>query len=201
MAEGFAMRLVFLGPPGAGKGTQSERLLRHLRVPHLSTGDMLRAAIAARTSIGILADEYMSAGQLVPDAMILDLVAKRLEEPDCTAGALFDGFPRTLVQAQSFDEYMQERAQPLDVVLELRVPDHIVLERLGGRGRSDDRPEVIGQRLRAYWAQTRPLTDYYSQRGLLERIDGQGSQDDVFGRIRRALEKRRVAQPQCRETA
>lgn len=195
------MRLVFLGPPGAGKGTQSERLLRHLRVPHLSTGDMLRAAIAARTSIGILADEYMSAGQLVPDAMILDLVAKRLEEPDCTAGALFDGFPRTLVQAQSFDEYMQERAQPLDVVLELRVPDHIVLERLGGRGRSDDLPEVIGQRLRAYWAQTRPLTDYYSQRGLLERIDGQGSQDDVFGRIMRALEKRRVAQPRCRETA
>jgi len=201
MAEGFAMRLVFLGPPGAGKGTQSERLLRHLRVPHLSTGDMLRAAIAARTSIGILADEYMSAGQLVPDAMILDLVAKRLEEPDCTAGALFDGFPRTLVQAQSFDEYMQERAQPLDVVLELRVPDHIVLERLGERGRSDDRPEVIGQRLRGYWAQTRPLTEYYSQRGLLEGIDGLGSQDDVFGRIMRALEKRRVAQSRCRETA
>src|SRR5689334_2466247 len=99
------MRLIFLGPPGAGKGTQSERLLRHLRVPHLSTGDMLRAAIAARTSIGILADEYMSAGQLVPDAMILDLVAKRLDEPDCAAGALFDGFPRTLVQAQAFDEY------------------------------------------------------------------------------------------------
>ena len=129
------MRLIFLGPPGAGKGTQSERLLRHLRVPHLSTGDMLRAAIAARTSIGILADEYMSAGQLVPDTMILDLVAKRLEEPDCAVGALFDGFPRTLVQAQAFDEYLQERDHPLDVVLELRVPDEIVIERLGGRGR------------------------------------------------------------------
>jgi adenylate kinase len=195
------MRLIFLGPPGAGKGTQSEKLLRHLRVPHLSTGDMLRAAIAARTSIGILADEYMSAGQLVPDAMILDLVAKRLDEPDCVDGALFDGFPRTLVQAQAFDEYLHERAHPLDVVLELRVPDEVVLERLGGRGRSDDRPEVIAQRLRAYWAQTRPLTEYYSQRGLLEAIDGLGAPDEVFGRIKRSLDKRCGVKPRQRETA
>jgi adenylate kinase len=195
------MRVIFLGPPGAGKGTQSEKLLRHLRVPHLSSGDMLRAAIAARTSIGILADEYMSAGQLVPDAMILDLVAKRLEEPDCAEGALFDGFPRTLVQAQSFDEYLHERDCSLDVVLELRVPDEVVLERLGGRGRSDDRPEVIAQRLRAYWAQTRPLTDYYSQRGLLEAIDGLGAPEEVFGRITRSLESRRGGKPRRRETA
>lgn len=195
------MRLIFLGPPGAGKGTQSEKLLRHLRVPHLSTGEMLRAAIAARTSIGILADEYMSAGQLVPDAMILDLVAKRLDEPDCADGALFDGFPRTLVQAQAFDEYLQERSHPLDVVLELRVPDEVVLERLGGRGRSDDRPDVIAQRLRAYWAQTRPLTEYYSQRGLLEAIDGLGTTDEVFGRIKRSLDKRRGVKPRQRETA
>ena len=195
------MRLIFLGPPGAGKGTQSEKLLRHLRVPHLSTGEMLRAAIAARTSIGVLADEYMSAGQLVPDAMILDLVAKRLDEPDCADGALFDGFPRTLVQAQAFDEYLQERSHPLDVVLELRVPDEVVLERLGGRGRSDDRPDVIAQRLRAYWAQTRPLTEYYSQRGLLETIDGLGTTDEVFGRIKRSLDKRRGVKPRQRETA
>lgn len=195
------MRLIFLGPPGAGKGTQSERLLRHLRVPHLSTGDMLRAAIAARTSLGILADEYMSAGQLVPDAMILDLVAKRLEEPDCATGALFDGFPRTLVQAQAFDEYLQQRDHPLDVVLELRVPDEVVLERLGGRGRNDDRPVVIAERLRAYWAQTRPLTDYYSRRGLLEAIDGLGSPDDVFDRIERALTRRCTTKTSRRETA
>lgn len=195
------MRLIFLGPPGAGKGTQSERLLRHLRVPHLSTGDMLRAAIAARTSIGILADEYMSAGQLVPDAMILDVIAKRLEEPDCASGALFDGFPRTLVQAQAFDEYLRKREHPLDVVLELRVPDEIVIERLGGRGRNDDRPVVIAERLRAYWAQTRPLTDYYTQQGLLETIDGLGSPDDVFGRIERALVRRCTAQAPQRETA
>lgn len=195
------MRLIFLGPPGAGKGTQSERLVRHLRVPHLSTGDMLRAAIAGRTSLGILADEYMSAGQLVPDAMILDLVAKRLEEPDCATGALFDGFPRTLVQAQAFDEYLRERDHPLDAVLELRVPDEIVLERLGGRGRNDDRPAVIAERLRAYWAQTRPLTEYYSQRGLLEAIDGLGSPEDVFGRIERALARRCSAKTLRRETA
>ncbi|MCE9607936.1 MAG: adenylate kinase [Planctomycetia bacterium] len=195
------MRLIFLGPPGAGKGTQSQRLVRYLRVSHLSTGDMLRAAIAARTSVGILAEEYMSAGQLVPDAMILDLVAKRLEEADCAAGALFDGFPRTLGQAQAFDDYLHDRGQPLDVVLELCVPDHVVLERLGGRGRTDDRPEVIAQRLRAYWAQTRPLTEYYSHRGLLESIDGLGSPDEVFGRIKRALDLRSAAKPRQRETA
>jgi adenylate kinase len=184
------MRLIFLGPPGAGKGTQSERLLRYLRIPHLSTGDMLRSAIAGRTPEGARAEEYMSAGQLVPDPIILDLVAARLEKPDCMSGALFDGFPRTLGQAQALDDYLQQHGRPLDLVLELRVPDEAVIKRLSGRGRTDDRPEVIAQRLKAYWSQTRPLTDYYSQRGLLETIDGIGSPDEVFDRIKRAVDKR-----------
>lgn len=192
------MRLIFLGPPGAGKGTQSERLLRYLRIPHLSTGDMLRAAIAARTPAGAKAEEYMSAGQLVPDPIILDMVANRLEQPDCTSGALFDGFPRTLGQAQALDEHLQAHGRPLDLVLELRVPDEIVLQRLGGRGRTDDRPEVIAERLRAYWSQTRPLTDYYSQRGLLEVIDGLGTPDEVFDRIKRVVEMRRSSRTAAR---
>ena len=189
------MRLIFLGPPGAGKGTQSERLLRYLKVPHLSTGDMLRSAIAGRTHAGRMAEEYMSAGRLVPDTIILELVAARLEQPDCAAGALFDGFPRTLGQAQALDEYLQHHGCPLDLVLELCVPDAVVLERLGGRGRTDDRPEVIAQRLKTYWSQTRPLTDYYSQRGLLESIDGLGTPDEVFERIKRVVELRRAAGP------
>lgn len=195
-SEGFSsMRLIFLGPPGAGKGTQSERLLRYLRIPHLSTGDMLRSAIAGRTPEGARAEEYMSAGQLVPDPIILDMVGARLEQPDCAAGALFDGFPRTLGQAQALDEYLQAHGRPLDLVLELRVPDETVIQRLSGRGRTDDRPEVIAQRLRAYWSQTRPLTDYYTQRGLLETIDGIGSPDVVFDRIKHAVDKRRGSGP------
>lgn len=195
------MRLIFLGPPGAGKGTQSERLLRYLKIPHLSTGDMLRAAIAARTAAGARAEEYMSAGQLVPDPIILDMVAQRLEQPDCVSGALFDGFPRTLGQAQALDDQLQQDGRPLDVVLELRVPDEVVLQRLGGRGRTDDRPEVIAERLRAYWSQTRPLTDYYSQRGLLETIDGLGTPDEVFERIKRVVDMRRGSRTKKRPTS
>jgi adenylate kinase len=194
------MRLILLGPPGAGKGTQSERLLAHLRIPHLSTGDMLRAAIAARTPVGILAETYMSAGQLVPDPIILDLVGERLDEPDCRAGALFDGFPRTLGQAQALDDYLQAQSRPIDMVIELRVPDEVVIKRLAGRGRDDDRPDVIAERLKGYWAITRPLTDYYSQRGLLEQIDGLGSPDQVFDRILGALNLRRGATPRRRAT-
>jgi adenylate kinase len=194
------MRLILLGPPGAGKGTQSQRLIAHLRIPHLSTGDMLRAAIAARTSIGILAEEYMSAGQLVPDPIILDLISARLDEPDCRIGALFDGFPRTLGQAQALDDHLHADGRPIDMVIELRVPDEVVIKRLAGRGRDDDRPDVIAERLKGYWAVTRPLTDYYSQRGLLEQIDGLGTPDQVFDRILGALNLRRGATPRRRAT-
>ena len=194
------MRLILLGPPGAGKGTQSERLLAYLRIPHLSTGDMLRAAIAARTPVGLLAENYMSAGQLVPDPTILDLVGERLDQSDCRAGALFDGFPRTLGQAQALDDYLQAQGRPIDMVIELRVPDEVVIQRLAGRGRDDDRPDVIAERLKGYWAITRPLTDYYSQRGLLEQIDGLGSPDQVFDRILGALNLRRGARPRRRAT-
>lgn len=187
------MRLIFVGPPGAGKGTQSQRLLQYLRIPHISTGDMLRQALAQGTQEGKTAEQFMSKGQLVPDDVILSLIKKRLNDPDCDAGALFDGFPRTLPQAEALSVMLIEHGTPLDLVLELRVPDVEVIKRLTSRGRNDDRAEVVKERLNAYWQQTRPLLDYYGAQGLVQVIDGTGSPDDVFRRIQGKLaEPRKV---------
>jgi adenylate kinase len=185
------MRLILLGPPGAGKGTQAARLLGYLHVPHLSTGDMLRTAVAAQTPLGVEAESYLKAGRLVPDPLIIDLIGHRLKQPDCRGGALFDGFPRTLAQAQALDRYLDEHGRPLDLVLDLRVPDDVVMRRLSGRGRHDDAPETVAERLVLHRSQTGPLTDYYSRRGLLETIDGVGTPDEVFERIRRVIDQRR----------
>lgn len=192
------MRVIFMGPPGAGKGTQAQRLTRYLGVPHLSTGEMLRAAIAGRTAAGCSAEQYMRQGQLVPDPIILDLVADRLAQPDCRAGALFDGFPRTLGQARALDEYLAGHESQLDLVLELLVTDELVLSRLRQRQRADDDPQVIAERLRSYRTITRPLVDYYRQHGVYEAVDGAGTPDEVFERIRSVVERRRVAATEAR---
>ncbi|MDO4573799.1 MAG: adenylate kinase [Planctomycetia bacterium] len=182
------MRLVFIGPPGAGKGTQAEFLIKKYHPAHLSTGDMLRAARDAGTEVGLKANEYMSTGQLVPDQVIVDIIKERLAQPDCSEGFLLDGFPRTIAQAEALDEMLKAAGTPLDVVLELRVPEEELFTRLAGRGRADDTPEAIKTRLVGYRNQTSPLLDYYGKKGLLKTIDGLGTVEEIFARIEKELD-------------
>ncbi|MDR3111124.1 MAG: adenylate kinase [Planctomycetaceae bacterium] len=182
------MRLVFIGPPGAGKGTQAERIIKRYALAHLSTGDMLRAARDAKTPIGVEADKYMSTGQLVPDSVVIGVIADRLAQPDCKGGYLLDGFPRTIAQAEALDKMLAEKTTPLDVVVELRVPDEELFKRLAGRGRADDTEDAIKQRLIGYSNQTKPLLDYYGKQSLLKTVDGLGTIDDIFARVTTILD-------------
>lgn len=182
------MRIVFIGPPGAGKGTQAERMIEKYKLAHLSTGDMLRAARDAQTDVGKKADTYMSSGQLVPDEIIVEIIQERLGESDCQGGYLLDGFPRTIAQAEALDSMLAAKGTPLDVVLELKVPEEELFQRLAGRGRADDTPEVIKQRLVAYRDQTSPLLDYYGKAGQLKSIDGLGTVEEIFDRVQAILD-------------
>jgi adenylate kinase len=178
-----------LGPPGAGKGTQSERLAHHLKVAHLSTGEMLRQAIDVESSVGLEAKKFIDQGQLVPDQVIIELVGQRLDQTDCASGYLLDGFPRTLSQAEALDNYLSRRSTPLSGVIELEVNEDVLVDRMLARGRGDDKPEVIRQRMATHHEQTEPLSDYYRQRNVLETIDALGSVDEVFGRLLAAVQK------------
>ena len=181
------MRLVFIGPPGAGKGTQCVRLAQHFDVPHFSSGDMLREAVEAKTKAGRLAEKYMTSGQLVPDPVIIDLIGERLHRSDCAKGYLLDGFPRTVGQAESLDEFTRSAGQPLDHVLELQVDEDELVGRLLGRGREDDTEEIFRQRLVGFREQTKPVADYYQQQGILRQIDGKATPEEVFQRIMTAM--------------
>ena len=188
------MRVILLGAPGAGKGTQAQFICKHYRIPQISTGDMLREAVSGHTELGLQAEAYMTAGDLVPDSLIIDLVKTRIAGPDCETGFLLDGFPRTLAQAQALDA----QRIAVEYVIEIAVPDEVIIERIGGRRihqasgrtyhikyqppvapgkddlsgeeliqREDDKPEVVSQRLQNYHRQTAPLVEYYSRQADL----------------------------------
>ena len=183
------MRIILIGPPGAGKGTQCQKLVEHLRVPHLSTGEMLRAAVRAGTPEGVQAAAFMDQGQLVPDSIILGMVTKRLEAADCRDGCLLDGFPRTLPQAATLDDLLERRAMSVDGVIELAVPRDELVRRMLARGREDDDPEVFGKRIASFEVQTAPLLDYYARQGKLASIDGLGTADQIFDRVKAAVKR------------
>ena len=206
------MNLVFLGPPGAGKGTQAVGVCEKYGLPHISTGDILRSEIKQQTKLGLEAKKYMDAGQLVPDEVVIGIVASRLTQPDCKNGFLFDGFPRTLPQAEALAEKVD-----IEIAINIDVPDENIIKRLSGRRvckacgatyqvdnhkeatcdtcggeliqRTDDAPETVANRLRVYHEQTSPLIDFYQAKGVLKSVDGMRSIDDVFADICAILDK------------
>ncbi len=191
------MRLILLGPPGAGKGTQAQRLVQKHGIVQLSTGEMLRAAVGAGTPIGLKAKDIMASGALVPDEVVVGIIADRIEEPDAKQGFILDGFPRTVPQAEALDELLRKKHLKLDAVVELRVNESALLERVetrvaqmrerGEEVRIDDTPEVLSKRLASYRAQTEPLVHYYSEKRKLITIDGMMTIEQVTGAINRVL--------------
>jgi adenylate kinase len=187
------MRLVLLGAPGSGKGTQAARLKDALGIAHISTGDLLRAAVAAGTPAGQKARGVMERGELVPDALILGMLEERLGQPDVAAGFILDGYPRNLAQASALDDLLARIGQPVDLALQLDVGTELLIQRLAGRaeqeGRSDDNPEAVRNRLRVYADQTAPVIDYYRTRGKLVCVYGVGGVDEIAQRVLAAVEQ------------
>lgn len=208
------MRVIFIGPPGAGKGTQAARICSTEGIPHVSTGDMLRAAVKEGTEMGKVADGYMKAGKLLPDDVVVGIVRERLAQPDAQAGFLLDGFPRTVGQAKALDAMLEEEGIDLDGVLLLEVPDSLIVQRIVGRRtdsetgeiyhmdfspppgdidpsrlvhRKDDTEEAVRARLSSYHEQTAPIVPFYEAKGLVCRIDGVGKPGEIYDRIMAAL--------------
>lgn len=207
------MRMILVGPPGAGKGTQAARLVDTLRITHISSGDMFRAAVKAGTPLGVEADRYMKAGQLVPDHVTIGMVLERIAQPDCGNGFMLDGFPRTRPQAEALDTALTEAGVALDAVVLIEVPDALIEERVTGRRsdpetgaiyhlkynpppaevagrlvhRKDDTVEACTQRLQKYHGETTPIIPFYEAKGVLKRVDGVGEPDAVTARLLGAL--------------
>jgi adenylate kinase len=191
------MRLILLGPPGAGKGTQAQRLVEKHGIVQLSTGDMLRAAVQAQTEVGKRAKAVMDAGELVSDEIVNAIVAERIDQPDCARGFILDGYPRTLAQADAVETMLRERGLKLDAVIELVVDDRALVGRIVKRAeeaaaagqpvRKDDNPEVFEERLREYYKKTAPLIGYYHAKGMLRGVDGMAAMDEVTAQIEALL--------------
>ncbi len=212
------MNLIFLGPPGAGKGTQAKKLVQLLGIPQISTGDILRAKKEEDSPLGRQIREIMAEGKLVPDEIVVEIVKERLSQPDCEKGFILDGFPRTIPQAEALDEVLKEMGRKIDAVVYIEVPEEELIKRISGRRvcekcgeeyhvifkppkvegvcdkcggrliqREDDKEEVVRKRIEVYNNSTAPLIEYYEERGLLKRIDGVASMEEVFARIKKAL--------------
>lgn len=185
------MRLVLLGAPGSGKGTQAARLKEHLQVPHISTGDLLRAEVAAGSPLGLQAKEVMARGELVSDDILLGMLKDRFSRDDTKAGFILDGYPRNLAQAAALDELLASLGQKFDAAVQLTVDNEQIVGRLAGRakaeGRADDNPESVRKRLEVYDQQTAPVIEFYRQHGQLTIVDGVGALDEVFNRIIEAI--------------
>lgn len=211
-------RLLIMGPPGAGKGSQAVMIKEYYHIPHISTGDMFREAIAKKLPLGVLAKEYMDKGELVPDSVTVGLVRERLREEDCKTGFLLDGFPRTLAQAAALDDILREYGSQIDHVINLDVNDAVLIERIAGRRicrqcgasyhivnrpsktkgvcdicggplyqRPDDNEETVKNRIRVYQEQTKPILDYYQDKGLVINIDGSQNVEDIFLKLQKIL--------------
>ena len=185
------MRLVLLGAPCSGKGTQATRLREHLQVPHISTGELLRAAVAAGTALGLQAKAVMESGNLVSDEIVLGMLEERLLRADTGNGFILDGYPRNLAQARALDALLARIGQPADLAVQLDVATEKLVDRLSGRaqqeGRADDSPEAVRKRLAVYSEQTAPVVDYYRNQGKLACVHGEGGMDEVFSRILEAI--------------
>ena len=188
------MNLVLFGPPGAGKGTQAKILTETRGLPQLSTGDMLRAAIAAGTPLGLASKALMDKGALVPDETVIGIIGERYDQPDCVRGAVFDGFPRTIAQAEALDRMLAERGKKIDQVLELKVDDSVLLSRVesriaaGGPVRADDNPETLKKRLDVYYQNTAPVLAFYRAQGKVKTLDGMKPIQDVTSQISAILD-------------
>lgn len=207
------MRMILVGPPGAGKGTQAARLVNSYSIPHISTGDMLRAAVREGTELGKQADGFMKKGLLVPDEVVIGMVVERIAKTDCQRGFMLDGFPRTRPQAEALDRAMDRAGVALDAVVLIEVPDELIVERITGRRsdpqtgriyhlkfdpppaevadrvvqRKDDTEEACVARLEKYHSETAPVVPFYEAKGILKRVDGVGTPDEVTGRLKNAL--------------
>ena len=193
------MRLILLGPPGAGKGTQAQRLVTNYNIVQLSTGEMLRAAVAAGTPVGKRAEEIMARGDLVPDDIMVEIIADRLKQPDVANGFILDGFPRTVAQAEALDKLLEKLGISLDAVVEMTVIEDELIARIVNRAketggaRADDNAETARRRFAVYTKQTAPVSGYYEKKGMLTKVDGMGSIDEVASGIEAALRQATAA--------